>query len=287
MRRFIKLFSLLLVVATMLLASACGNSKNAVSKAGNYYDDEAGVSVERYGNHVYFVDCDKTTPSYTLPTEYENNLIKNVAKNAMSNNEILVELTIPDGYEDIGHFAFSGCENLEKVHIGKNVSSIWDFAFSKCPKLTAFTVSADNKYLYEKDGCVLTKNTDALVATNGKIPDGTRIIGSAVFSGNKNLSNIVIPDSIDAIKSFAFENSSLESVTIGKNVTTIQKYAFSECDSLKEVYIPANVTELGAHIFGGIDTIVINCEAESKPDGWDDEWSVGCANITVNWGVKK
>lgn len=279
---------LLMLVATLILTCACGNnSKKDVPKDGNYYDKEAGVTVERYGNHVYFVNCDKASANYTLPTEYAGNLIKNVAENAMLNNETIVELTIPDTYEDICHFAFTGCKNLNKVHIGKNVANIWDFAFSKCPNITAFSVSEDNKYLYEKDGCVLTKNSDTLVASNGTLPEGTKIIGSAVFSGNKNLSGLIVPESVEIIRSFAFDSSSLSSITIGNNVSTIQKYAFTECDNLKEIYIPATVTEIGVHIFGGVDSIVINCEAESKPDGWDDEWSVGCPDVTVNWGVKK
>lgn len=287
MKSVLKAFVLLLVIGSLVLTCACGNEKKVVEKDGNYYDEEAGVTVERYGEHVYFINCDKATANYTLPTEYKGNIIKNVADDAMSNNDVIVELTIPDGYEDICHFAFSNSKNLEKVNIGKDVANIYEQAFSNCPNLKEFSVSSENRYLYSKDGCVITKNTDMLVATNGKIPEGTKSIGSSVFANNKNLDSIVIPDSVETIRAFAFDGSSLKSLTIGNNVTTIEKYAFTECDNIKEVYIPKNVTVIGAHIFGGIDGIVINCEAESKPDGWDDEWSVGCANLTLNWGVTK
>ncbi len=287
MRTLSKLTAIFIVISALIFTCSCGNEKKVVEKDGNYYDEEAGVTIERYGEHVYFISCDKLTENYTLPTEYNGYAIKNVAENAMAGNSTIVELTIPDGYEDICVLAFTGCENLKKVNLGKDVINIREFAFSNCPNLTAFTVSSDNSYLYEKDGCILTKNTDTLVASNGKIPESTIIIGSAVFANNSNLSDVVIPDGVEEIRSFAFDSSSLSSVTIGKDVYRIDKYAFSECDNLKEIYIPKNVTQIGVHIFGGIDGIVINCEAESKPDGWDDEWSVGCANVTINWGVTK
>jgi hypothetical protein len=49
--------------------------------------------------------------------------------------------------------------------------------------------------------------------------------------------NLVIPDKVGKIGDSAFNNcDSLESIGIGKGVTSIGGYAFYDCDSLRHVY---------------------------------------------------
>ena len=52
------------------------------------------------------------------------------------------ELVLPDGLREIGHSAFLGCENLERVVIPESVTEIYSSAFERCP-LTEVTISQD------------------------------------------------------------------------------------------------------------------------------------------------
>lgn len=86
------------------------------------------------------------------------------------------------------------------------------------------------------------------------IPDGvTGIKGGvsiAAFYDRKGITEVVIPDSVTAISSYAFYGcSALEKVTIGKNVESIGNRAFMDCKALTSVEIPDSVTTIGKEAF--------------------------------------
>ncbi|MCM1180913.1 MAG: leucine-rich repeat domain-containing protein [Clostridium sp.] len=80
-------------------------------------------------------------------------------------------------------------------------------------------------------------------------------------SGDKNAKKVVIPATVKingeeykvtTIANGAFSGSKkLTTVTIGKNVTSIEDKAFYKCTALKKVTIPANVTKIGKQAFSG------------------------------------
>ena len=72
----------------------------------------------------------------------------------------------------------------------------------------------------------------------------------------KNITSVVIPDSVTTIGERAFyECDSLTSVEIGDNVTTIGESAFQRCYSLTSVVIPDNVTTIGTSAFSGCNSL--------------------------------
>ncbi len=123
----------------------------------------------------------------------------------------------------------------------------------------------------------------------GYLPKGISRVSPLVFSGNKELESIVIPDTIKTINAYAFSYcASLESVEIPSSVTEIEEFAFSDCTSLASITIPKTVTEMGCSVFEYCDSLVtIYCEAESKPDGWSDYWLGDDCEAEVIWGHKK
>ena len=50
------------------------------------------------------------------------------------------------------------------------------------------------------------------------------------------------------------------------------------------LYISNKVTAIGDSAFGS-SSFTIYCEAESKPNTWDENW-FNSSNGTVNWGVQ-
>lgn len=82
------------------------------------------------------------------------------------------------------------------------------------------------------------------------IPEGVSNIGSYAFSNCENLKKIIIPESVNNIESSAFEDCrSLESVTIPREVTVLENNVFKGCRSLESVTIPGKVTVLEESAF--------------------------------------
>ena len=76
-------------------------------------------------------------------------------------------------------------------------------------------------------------------------PTVTRILGSFT---DKNLTSVVIPDSVTMIDVYAFYNNKLTNITIPDSVTIIGDYAFQD-NQLTSVTIPNGVTTIGSDAF--------------------------------------
>jgi hypothetical protein len=92
-------------------------------------------------------------------------------------NTSVISVIIPDTVTSIGEGAFSYCNELTSVTIGKNVTKIRDYTFQQNPKLT-----------------------------NIIIPEGVAEIGLAAFHTCSELSAIRIPGSVTNLGSYTFIN---------------------------------------------------------------------------------
>lgn len=97
---------------------------------------------------------------------------------------------------------------------------------------------------------------------------------------NSKMGEVIIPDGINEISSYAFENcKDITSVTIPISVKKIGLSIFKGCTKLKSVYIYSNIEELGLSSFEGC----VNLEEVILPDtlkiiGYDA--FKGCINLT-------
>ena len=86
-------------------------------------------------------------------------------------------------------------------------------------------------------------------------------IGSYAFCDCRNLTSVIIPNSMISIGSEAFKDCySLTSVSISNSVTTIGGSAFDGCRDLAEITIPNSVTSIGQFAFAacrGLTSVTI------------------------------
>ncbi len=200
------------------------------------------------------------------------------------------EITLPENIETISASAFLECINLEKIIIGKNVKTVSGSSFNGCTKLKEVKVSEENPFYADTNGILLTKDKTKLLyfpyaRTDASIPETVTVIGSYSFEFS-GIQELVIPDTVKIIESNAFNGcAAIKKLTVGKGVTSIGDSAFKFCTSLVYLYIPSSVTEMGATVtFFNAYFMEIFCEAESKPEGWDEEWNYDEAPVT--WGYK-
>ncbi|MCM1260390.1 MAG: leucine-rich repeat protein [Staphylococcus sp.] len=77
-------------------------------------------------------------------------------------------------------------------------------------------------------------------------------IGPNAFVNNRNITKIVIPETVTEVAYSAFENCSyLQSITLSSNLVSIGSSAFKNCTSLASINIPNSVTHIDSSAFEG------------------------------------
>jgi len=243
--------------------SNCDKLKDInVKKLNNWYMSIEGVLFDKSGQTLVCYPVGKRG-AYTIPS-----FVTTIGFRAFYGCDGLTSVFIPSTVITIGSGAFSHCGGLKSVFIPSSVTTIGYDAFSDCGGLTSVF-----------------------------IPSSVTTIEDEVFYGCKRLTSVTIPSSVTSIKYNAFSlcinltdinvetlNSAYMSIdgilfdkggqkliyypkgktgayTIPSSVTTIEKFAFSDCDGLTSVTIPSSVTTIGNGAFSGCKNMTdINVE---------------------------
>lgn len=140
---------------------------------------------------------------------------------------------------EIGNSAFSNCTRLTTVELGGGVTSIGTSAFLKCTQLSSIAIGNGVTSI----GTSAFNSCTAL--TKAEIKSGA--IGDNAFQDCKSLTDVTLGDGVTSIGRNAFLRCTvLTSMDIGSSVKTIESYAFSGCEALKEVTISAAQVKSGA-----------------------------------------
>lgn len=147
--------------------------------------------------------------------------------------------TVKIGKGEIGNSAFSNCTNLTTVELGDGVTSIGKSAFLKCTQLPSITIGSGVTSIGTSafNGCT--------ALTKAEIKSGA--IGDNAFQDCKSLTDVTLGDGVTSIGRNAFLRCTvLTAIKIGSSVRTIESFAFSGCEALKEVTISAAQVKSGA-----------------------------------------
>ena len=195
----------------------------------------------------------------------------------------LKSITLPENLLKIGRNAFENCTSLEQTLGLDKVTIIERTAFKNCALIKKIVLSEKLNIIEDE----VFRQCAQLSELN--LPDSVTSIGVDAFKGS-GLKNITLPNSLKEIKNNAFTACmDLTSVVIPNSVTSIGDEVFSVCENLFEITIPLTVKNIGSMIVFGNEKTVIYCEADSKLDGWADNWSnVNCGGGgTVVWSYKQ
>lgn len=193
-----------------------------------------------------------------------------VCGSAMEGCSSLRELFVSDAVVSIGSYAFSYCSSLETLYIPESVESIGHMAFEHCDSLLNIVVSDKSPHfksvdgiLFSHDGTRLIKYTAGQNVSSYSIPNDVLIIESYAFENAKQLTEVVLSDSVEEIGHSAFIHcENLRNIQLGNSLKRIGGQAFGFCSSLTAITIPDSVEELSYSVFSYCDNLesaVIGC----------------------------
>lgn len=140
------------------------------------------------------------------------------------------QIVIPDGITKIGKRAFDFNYGLETVIMSDSVKTIEKDAFANCYNLKSV-----------------------------QFGNGVETIGDNAFGYSRSLKvGLKLPDSVKKIGAYAFYDSGVQSVIIGKNVKSIEKNAFNGCKNLTELTFSGateEICESAFHYCKALETI--------------------------------
>ncbi len=227
----------------------------------------AGRFLNNYGTENEKEEKFSTIKDYGIKKLVIPNTVKSIGNGAFKSNQI-EEVSLADGLESIGDYAFQYCDKLKSVEIPNSVTYTGKYAFYDCRSLETVTLSQGMKVIEENCfyNCALKSieipstitKIDIGAFSNCKllesvdIPDCVTSIEGNAFRGCKSLTEMTLPDSIVIINTWVFADcTSLASVRLSKNITSIGTGAFSNCTSLTTIEIPSKVTTIGSNAFQG------------------------------------
>lgn len=265
--------------------------------------------VERIVGRAFY-ECGALT-EITLP-----DTLTSIGDNAFYRCSSLESIRVPDAVTAIENRTFYGCSSLTSAVLGDGVTSIGDSAFYQCASLTHLSVgkgleSIDSLAFY---GCealneLYIEDIGAWCAVQCKSVASTPLQnGGTIFVGGEVLTELVVPEGVERIGSFAFYGcSGLTSVYIGnsvksigdsafygciglKNVTvdegtkTIADNAFHDCFALERILLPGSLQKIGAKVFDGCKRLT-RIEFNGTVTDWNNinysYWSSAARRYTV------
>ncbi len=190
-------------------------------------------------------------------------------------SELIKSCVIGDGITGIGDYAFDGSCNLTDIEIPDTVVSIGRMAFCQCESLNEFTIPSQvtsvgvnpfygcnlEKIEVESGNEVYRAVNNALIETTTKtlivgcadtvVPDDGTVtaIGDCAFSYCKDLTELVIPDTVKSIGMNAFYESGIEELVIPEGVEILADGVFCYCENLKKVTLPSSITYIDNMVF--------------------------------------
>ena len=139
--------------------------------------------------------------------------IKTIGEGAFQNASALENIDLPEGLLEIKKDAFNKCTSLTEIGIPSTVTTIDPTGFQQAENLEKFTVNKNNTVYSSVDGFLLSKDKTKLVSFPPAkantyytlLPPTIETIGAQAFYAINKLENITIPEKVNRIERFAFD----------------------------------------------------------------------------------
>lgn len=192
-------------------------------------DEGIVVIMGSFDGSCGFTDSQLT--SVILPSSVTN------LKTAAFKNSAISHIELNEGLYAIGESCFSNADNLTTITIPSSLMWIEKYVFSDCSSLETVVFLGDSPLKHYENNifykCPSLKEIN--LQRFGSIP-------GEMFSGCTSLESVILGDNITSIGVEAFANCiNLKQVTMTDSVTKIGSKCFAGCSSLKEIKMSGGI----------------------------------------------
>ena len=211
------------------------NENGVCTTCGEHRATE-GLTYDTTGDTAVVTGYEGSDTEIYIPSYYDGKRVIEIGANAFKESN-LTAVTIAEGVEKVGEYAFSSCNALVSVTIPATLTDLEmsSFAYSRA--------ILEIHYGGEPEGWLGMANLYGIM--------NDRAIGRVLYIDGELMEGALsIPSGIKNIPSYAFYmHNGLTMLTMSEGMLTIGDEAFRYCNDMAEVFFASTVKSIGAGAF--------------------------------------
>lgn len=218
---------------------------------------------------------------------------------------LITSIVIGDGVPSVGIGAFNECNLLTSAVIGDSVVTLGaeytspynNYAFAYCDALEYLSIGKSVEHFYTSmsydkyTGAGLkvlnVENLDNFIKYNRFNIGFTYEHKNVTFKvKGETTTTLIVPEGVTEYNT-NINMFDILHVVMPSTLQSIGAGTFNNNRTLLTINIPASVTTIGQNAFGGCKNTLVYCEAESKPEGWHEDWNddINTRKCITFWGA--
>lgn len=250
--------SLPIINANNYINSINDNNSNGVLKCNNIEELNKYYEYKEDNKGIVLTSFKGNNKKIEVPGKIGEKIVYKIASSCFNTEDLLTDVIINEGIEEIEEEAFNRCYALNSVSLPSSLKKLENNAFSIAYSLKSISLNKDNQHFTIEDNILYSKDYKELYRVlpksnfnNGelKVKEGVETIKGGAFDSTYYLTSIYFPSTLKKIESLAFIDSyTLKNVYFNEGLETIECDAFFNC-GFKTIYLPSSLKELTGNPF--------------------------------------
>lgn len=238
---------------------------------------------------VYKCKCDITFGSFALISglktfDCQSNDVRSIGSRAFACSRKLEEIHLNNEIECIEDEAFINDFLIKKINFPASLKKVYADSFDYLPLVEEFVLPAGLESVYIDDGPYNGPSHYIEYSFEEAINNFETFFCHSDFGSIKIAEGSkYYDDNSNYIRKGNEILLGCHNTTFTNQVTKIKSYAFYGIQNCT-LTIPASITEIEEKGFNHNSMVTLNCEASTKPEGWNALWA-NDKLTNINWGV--
>lgn len=164
----------------------------------------------------------------------ETNVLETIGNSAFSGCSQISSLTLPSSLKQIGNYAFADCSQINSINIPMSIEYIGIGAFRNWSSLQTLNIEENHPNYILQDGALLSKDGKTLV----------------LYVAGDSKDSYTIPNFVETLNAYAFSGANnLKEVVVPNTILTLPEGLFYNCRNLQTVTLPESTNVIPFKMF--------------------------------------